>query len=173
MSCFFFFFSSPNLSRQIGCLPYFYAWCGPSVNLECRSEMWCTQLTGNAGRKISPKIRHVRIIAQLCWAQSSQRRHVLTIRKNLLNSNASPTCPHNMVNCGPLVAEICWRVRGTPANFNGFHVLGVLLHGHSSSGRQPNFAALNRGCHLYSAGWPSRWALAHIVVKCFKCTDSD
>jgi len=35
---------------------------------------------------------------------------------------------------------------------------------HSSSGRQPNFAALNRGRHLYSAGWPSRWALAHILV---------
>jgi len=30
----------------------------------------------------------------------------------------------------------------------------------SSSGRQPNFAALNRGRHLYSAGRPSRWALA-------------
>jgi len=32
----------------------------------------------------------------------------------------------------------------------------------SSSGRQPNFAALNRGHHLYSAGRPSRRALAHI-----------
>ena len=35
---------------------------------------------------------------------------------------------------------------------------------HSSSGRQPNFAALNRGRHLYLAGRPSRWALAHILV---------
>ena len=34
----------------------------------------------------------------------------------------------------------------------------------SSSGRQPNVAALNRGRHLYSAGRPSRWALAHILV---------
>jgi len=33
-----------------------------------------------------------------------------------------------------------------------------------SSGRQPNFAALNRGRHLCSAGWPSGWALAHILV---------
>jgi len=33
---------------------------------------------------------------------------------------------------------------------------------HCSSGHQPNFAALNRGRHLYSAGRPSRWALAHI-----------
>jgi len=34
----------------------------------------------------------------------------------------------------------------------------------SSSGPQLNFAALNRGRHLCSAGRPSRWALAHILV---------
>jgi len=34
----------------------------------------------------------------------------------------------------------------------------------SSSGRQPNFATLNRGRHLCSAGRPSRWALAHILA---------
>ena len=33
----------------------------------------------------------------------------------------------------------------------------------SSSGRQPNFAALNRGRRLCLAGRPSRWALAHIL----------
>jgi len=27
------------------------------------------------------------------------------------------------------MAEICWRVWGTPANFNGFCVLAALLHG--------------------------------------------
>jgi len=36
---------------------------------------------------------------------------------------------------------------------------------HSSCGRQPNFAALSRGRLLYSAGRPSRWALAHILVN--------
>ena len=86
-------------------------------------------------------------------------------RKKKLNSNTSSTCPHNVVNFGPLSAEICWRVWGTPANFNGFCVLAALLHArHSSSGHQPNFAALNRGHHLYSTGRPSRWALAHILV---------
>ena len=29
------------------CLPYFYTWCGPSANLECRSEMCCMRLAGN------------------------------------------------------------------------------------------------------------------------------
>jgi len=85
----------------------------------------------------------------------------------LLNSNISPTCPYNMVNFGPLAAEISSGVWRTPANFNGFRVLalGSVTTRHSSSGRQPNFAALNRGRHMYSAGRPSRWALAHILVE--------
>ena len=50
-------------------------------------------------------------------------------RKNLLSSNISSTCPHNIVNFGPLAAEIGPVVWGTPANFNGFRVLAALLHG--------------------------------------------
>jgi len=72
-----------------------------------------------------------------------------------------------MVNFGLLTAEIRWRVWGTPANFNGFSRLGSVTARHSSSGRQPNFAALNRGRQLYLAGRPSRWALAHILVSFF------
>ena len=34
-----------------------------------------------------------------------------------------------MMNFGILTAEICWRVWGTPANFNRFRVLAALLHG--------------------------------------------
>jgi len=56
------------------------------------------------------------------------RARINNLKKNLLNSNVSPTCPHSMVNFGPLAAEICWRVWGIPANFNGFHVLALLLH---------------------------------------------
>jgi len=33
-----------------------------------------------------------------------------------------------MVNFGLLTAEICWRVSGTPANFNRFRALASLLH---------------------------------------------
>jgi len=146
----------------------------------------------------------------------------------------SSTCPYNMANFGPITAEICWRVWGTPANFNGFRVLPSLLQcsdvarhrynqtlhdvwlsiwtatlyihfrgllpperslpdakftlrprlafsyigsvtaRHSSSGRQPNFAAWYREWNYrtfaegasYSAGRPSRWASPHILV-CF------
>ena len=66
-------------------------------------------------------------VVNLCSAYFSS--HILTIEKKLLNNNVSLTSPHNMVNFGPLAAEICWRVWGTPANFNVFHVLTVLLHG--------------------------------------------
>jgi len=49
--------------------------------------------------------------------------------KNLLSSNMSSTCPHNMVKFGPLTAKIGSGVWGTPANFNWFRVLAALLHG--------------------------------------------
>ena len=85
----------------------------------------------------------------------------------MLSSNISFTCPHNMVNFGPLAAEIVSLVWGTPGNFNGFRVLAALLHGTVVVGVSQT-AALNRGRHLYSAGRPSRWALAHISSsKCF------
>jgi len=104
-------------------------------------------------------------IPQFCQAISSQLRHVSTIGKNLLSSNISPTCPHNMVNFGPLAAEVVSLVWGAPGNFNGFGVLAALLHGTLVVGGSQT-AALNRGRHLYSAGRPSRWALAHISSWC-------
>jgi len=109
------------------------------------------------------KNRHLRTIVQLCRAIYSQLRHESTIGKNLLSSNISSRCPHNMVNFG-LSAEIDPVVWRTPANFNGNSRLGSVTARQSSIERQPNFAALNTGCHLCSAGRPSRWVLAHILV---------
>jgi len=53
--------------------------------------------------------------------------------ENLLNSNISSTCPHNMANFGPLAAEIGLLVWSTPANFSGFRLLASLLHRHRST----------------------------------------
>jgi len=64
-------------------------------------------------------------------------------------------------NFGPLAAEIVSLVWGTPGNFSGFRILAALLHGTLVVGVSQT-AALNRGPYLYSAGRPSRWALAHI-----------
>jgi len=77
-----FFLIWPQLS-EIGCLPYFHTWCGLSVNLECRSEMSCTWLAENTGRKSclkSPSGHHCTILSAI----SSQLRHISTIGKKLV-----------------------------------------------------------------------------------------
>ena len=73
-----------------------------------------------------------------------------------------------MVNFGPPAAEIVSLVWGTQGNFNGFRVLAALLHDTLVVGVSQT-AALNRGRQLYSAGRPSRWALAHILVLLCIC----
>jgi len=73
--------------------------------------------------KKSPSGHHCTILSGYIFATKA----FVDSRKNLLSSNISSTCRHNMVNFGPLAAEICAVVWGTPANFNGFRVLASLL----------------------------------------------
>jgi len=56
-------------------------------------------------------------------------RHVSKIGKKIVRQQYLPTRPHNMVNFGPLAAEIVSLAWGTLANFNGFRVLAALLQG--------------------------------------------
>jgi len=73
------------------------------------------------------KVRHLGTIIQLYRAVSSQLKHVSPVgKKNLLSSNISSTYSHNMVNFGPLAAEIDPVVWGTSANFNRFRILAAL-----------------------------------------------
>ena len=62
-----------------------------------------------------------------------------------------------MVNFGLLAAEICWRVWGTPANFNGFRVLAVLLRGTRAVGTSQTLRRWAQGATYIRA-------LAHILV---------
>jgi len=78
-----------------------------------------------ADRKKSPSGHHRTTLSGYIFATKA----CIDNRKNLLNSNTSSTCPDNMVNFGPLAAEITLPVWGTHANFNKFHVLAALLHG--------------------------------------------
>ena len=100
-----------------------------NVNLECRSETCCSWLSENTGRKKiakkSPSGHHPTTLSGYIFATKAC---IDNPKKNLLSSNISTTCPHNMVNFGPLVVEIGPVVWGTPANFNGFSVLESLLH---------------------------------------------
>ena len=126
LSFFFFLFPSPNLSgRRLDVYHTFHTRCGLSANLECRYQTCCTRLAENTGRKKSPSGHRRTTLSGYIFATKAR----IDNRKKLLNSNNSPTCPHNMANISPLEAEICWRVWGTPANFNRFRVLAALLHG--------------------------------------------
>ena len=79
----------------------------------------------------------------------------------MLSSNISSICPHNMVNFGPLAAEIRWRVWGTPANFNGFRVLAALLQRRRS-------AEANQTLHDV---WPCPALLHYIYISGGSCND--
>jgi len=136
-----------------------------SANLERTSETCCARLAENTGRKKVAKNRNLGTIAQLCRVISSQLRHISTIgKKNLLSNNISSTCSHNMVNFGPLATEIgpvVWAPLQISTGFASWQryctcTALYILVGVSQT------AALNTGRHLYSAGRPSRWALAHI-----------
>jgi len=54
------------------------------------SEMCCTRLAQNTGRKNDAKNRHLRTIAELCPAISSQRRHVSTVGKIVKQLGCGP-----------------------------------------------------------------------------------
>jgi len=166
ISIFFFFylfsFSSPNLSRRR--LDVYHTSTHGVALVRIRNA--CLKYDARRSLKVQDaKNRHFGTISQLYRAVSSKLRHVYRQwEKNLLNVHTSSTCTHYMVNFGLLTAEICWLVWGTPTNIKRVSRLGSVTARHSSSGRQPNSAALNRGRHLYSAGRPSRWALAHVLV---------
>jgi len=192
--------------------------------------MCCTRLAGNAGGKNRQKFA--------IWAHNfvgyifaSKAR--IDNRKNLLNSNISPTCPHNMVNFVPTNGLDLLASLGHPSKFQRVSRLGFVTALTLLNGGQPNFArclAVSwswtstlyihfRGCcpitefcqvqnslcvqvlrspvltallhgtrafcvskslrgrtsngitelsqraHQYSAGRPSRWASAHVVVS--------
>jgi len=91
--------------------------------------MYCTRLAEIQDAQKSPSRHHRTTLSGCVFATKAC---IDNQKKNLLHSNISSTCPHNMANFSPPAAEICWRVWGTPANF--------ITAATSLSGGQPNFA---------------------------------
>jgi len=127
-----FFFSSPNLSRHrldVYHTSTQYTWCDLSANLWDaglkRAARGSLKIQDAKTAKNSPSGHH--ITTSSGYILTTEAR-IDNRKKNLLSSNISSTCPHNMANFGPLAAEIGSVVWGTQANFNGFRVLAALLH---------------------------------------------
>jgi len=115
--------------------------------------MCCTRLARNTGRKKSPFWHH----------RTTLSGYIFGTKACIDNRKKIPP-PHVLIirwtwptNGWDLLASL-----GHPCKFQRVSRLGSVTARHSSIGRQPNFAALNRERHLYSARRPSRWALAHI-----------
>jgi len=125
--------------------------------------MCCTRLAANAGPKKVAKNRLMGTITNFVGLYLRNEGTYRQSEKNLLSSNISPTSSQY----GELRPTSGWNrfvSLGHPSKFQPVSRLGSVTAWQSSSERQPNFAALNRGRHLCSAGRPSRWALAHILV---------
>ena len=123
--------------------------------------MCCVPLAGNTGRKKSPPAHHRTILSGNIFvtkARIDNRKKKLVKQQYVL---------HMCLQYGELRPTICWDPLvsfGHPSKLQWVSRLGSVTARDSSSGHQSNFVALNRGCHLYSTGRPSRWALAHILV---------
>jgi len=104
--------------------------------------------------KKSPSAHHRTTLSGYIFATKAR---IDNRKKNLLSSNISSRCPHNMVKFGLLAAGAPQLISTAFASWQRYCT-------QSSTERQPNFAALNRRSHLCSAGRSSRWALTHILV---------
>ena len=113
---------------MVGCLPYFDAWCGPSANLECRSETCCARLAANAGPKKSPKSPIWAPHTNLSFYIFATKARIDN-RKKLIKQQYLLHMSPQYGELGPLAAEIGPVVWATAANFNGFRVLAALLNG--------------------------------------------
>jgi len=108
-------------------------------------------------RQISPSGHHRTTLSGYIFATKAY----INNQKKPLSSNILHMSPQY----GELRPTIRWDLLaslGHPCKFQRVSRFGSVTARYSSCGRQPNFAALNRGRHLYSAGRPSCWALAHI-----------
>ena len=119
--------------------------------------MCYTWLDENKGCKNSPSGHHWTTLSGCIFATKA----CIDNRKKLVKQQYLFHMSPQYANFGPLAAEIVSLVWGTPGNFNMFCVLAALLHG-TLVVVVSQTAALNRGRHVYSAGRPSRWTLAHI-----------
>jgi len=155
---FFLLFSSPNLIAAADwmssinlhmVLPY-------SANLECGSTLKCAasgtlECRTQKVAKKSPSGHHRTTLMGYIFATKACRYRQ---PENMLNRNISSRTLHNMANFGSLTAEICWRVSGTPANFNRFRVLASLLQRRRSTEANQTWQDV----------WPSPW-LVHYTFS--------
>jgi len=130
LPCGFFFF--PHLisaaQPQIGCLLCFYTWCGPSANLECRSEMLHAARWKCRTQKITKNSQsghHRTTLSGYIFATKAR----IDIWKKLVKQQY---LPQMSLQYGEVRSTSGWDrfvSLGHPSNFNRSRILAALLHG--------------------------------------------
>jgi len=125
---------------------------GP-LTAEIGSKVWATPANFNCFRVLASLLQRRRS------AEANQTFHDVWLSPGLLHYiHFRGLLPPNVI-----LPDVKCTLRPSVA----FSYIGNVTARHSSSGRQPYSAMLSRGRHLYLAGWPSRWASAHIRVYFF------
>ena len=164
----FFFFSSSNLSgRRLDV--YHTSTYGLALARIQNAGLKCKLTACGSLKILDAKNRQKLAISALSHnfvtlyqAVSSQVRHISIIGKKPVKQQYLLNMPSQYGELRPTKGCDLLASLGYPCKFQRVYRLGSVTARHSSTGRQSNFAALNTGRHLYSAGRPSRWALAHI-----------
>jgi len=117
----------------------------------------------------SPSAHHCTTLSGCIFATKAH----IDNRKNLVKQQYLPHMSSQYGKLRPISGWDPLASLGHSSKFQQVSHLGSVTAQHSSSGRQPNFAALNRGRHLYSAGRQSHWALAHMLVMVALCNRAD
>jgi len=128
-------------------------------------------------RKKSPSGHHPTTLSGYIFATEAciDNREKKLVK--LLSSKISSTCLHNMVNFGLLPAEIVSGVWGTPATFNGFHVLAALLHGSQVVSVSQTLRRWTKGATYVRQGdhhvgyWPTFLVLSLPVLLIMNCAE--
>jgi len=98
-------------------------------------------------RRKSPSAHHHTTLSGYIFATKT----CIDNRKKSLNGNTSTSiCMYNIVNFGPLTAEIRRRVWETPANINGFRVLASLLQRRRTTEVNQSLHDVDRLLHWYT-----------------------
>jgi len=194
LSSSFSFLLAYSQRSQSGCLPYVYEWCDLSANLECRSEMCSTWLAGNTGRKNHAKIAICALSHKFVGlnlrnkACIDNRKNLLNMSPTIWWNSAhsgwdrfgslgthqiSTAFASWLRYCSDVVhrrpTKLCTMFGWLLGWYPYIHFRGLLPPDEISPRAtcKIHFAfklTFRGGLHLYSAGRPSCWAAAHILV---------
>jgi len=172
----FFIFLAYSQPSQIGCLPYFHTWT--KAHIDNRKKFIKQQYLPPNVYIIQWTLAHRRLTWFLSLRhpskfQSVSRLHLVTAATSF-NGSQPNIAGYLAVSWAVTLYIHFWRLLPRNGILPGAKItlrpslalsyIGSVTARHWSSWRQLNFAALSRGRHLYSAGRPSRWASAHILV---------